>query len=137
MAAIAAFAQGPKVVPEGRGLLPRPSAATPEAPPTSAQFQPDPSAGFSRTVFVTDEDPDFNITIRDFSFPPDKQTHTVTLPSAAFIHLLGGTGKISVAKKQVDLSSVARTTVPASAPIDVVNDAEYPVVIRALIVEAK
>jgi hypothetical protein len=62
----------------------------PEAPPTANQFRPDPSGGFSRTVFETDESPDFKITIRDFSFPPDKQTHAVTLPAAAFIHLLSG-----------------------------------------------
>jgi hypothetical protein len=38
-----------------------------------------PSGGFSRTIFETVEDPDFKLIIRDFSFPPDRQTHAVTL----------------------------------------------------------
>jgi hypothetical protein len=137
MASVAAVAQEPKLAPEGRGLLPRPSAATPEAPATAHQFQPDPSGGFSRTVFETDESPDFKITIRDFSFPPDKQTHAVTLSSAAFIHLLSGTVETSVAKKPLALSRTGRTAVPAGSPIEMMNKGENPVVVRALIVEAK
>jgi hypothetical protein len=35
------------------------------------------------------------------------------------------------------LTPAARTSVPAEAPIEVVNNGEYPVVVRALIVEAK
>jgi hypothetical protein len=35
------------------------------------------------------------------------------------------------------LTPVARTSVPAGAPIEVVNNGEQPVVVRALIVESK
>jgi quercetin dioxygenase-like cupin family protein len=139
IASVSAFGQESKLAPEGRGLLPKPAgmpAALGGTPPPHP-FERDPSGGFSRTIFETDENPDFKIIIRDFSFPPDKQTHTFTLPSAAFVHFLSGSGNIIVAKKQVDLSSVARTAVPAGAPVEVVNNGQYPVVVRALIVEAK
>ena len=132
-----AFAQEPKLAPEGRGLLPRPTERTPEGPTPAHLFSPDPSGGFSRTIFETDENPDFRLVIRDFAFPPDKQPHTVTLRSAAFLHLLSGPGEISIAKQRMALTPAARTSVPAGAPIEVVNNGEYPVVVRALIVEAK
>jgi len=92
----------------------------------------------SRTVFETDEDPNFRLIFQDFSFPPDKQLRTVTLPSAAFLHVLSGKGEISVAKQRVELTPLARTpAVPASAPIEVVNSGDSPMVLRSLVVEAK
>jgi quercetin dioxygenase-like cupin family protein len=135
----AAWAQEPQLAPEGRGLLPQPTETQPTlgGTPAAHPFAPDPSGGFSRTVFETDEDPNFKITIRDFSFPPDRQPHAVALPSGAFIHLLSGPGAISVAKQPLTLAPGARTPVPAGAPIEVVNDDEADVVIRALVVEAK
>jgi hypothetical protein len=132
-----AWAQEPQLAREGRGLLPKPTAATPEGPTPANSFWLDPSGGFSRAIFETDENPDFKLTIRDFAFPPDKQPHTVALRSAAFLHLLSGLGEISIAKQRLALTAVARTSVPAGAPIEVVNSGEYPVVVRALIVEAK
>ena len=137
VASSTAFAQEPKLAPEGRGLLPRPPAATPEAPGVG-QFSVEPSGVLSRTVFETDEDPNFRLIFQDFSFPPDQQPHTVTLPSAAVLHLLSGKAEISVAKQRMGLTNLARTPpVPAGAPIEVVTSGEYPVVVRALIVEAK
>jgi hypothetical protein len=62
-------------------LLPAPTempAALGGTPPPHP-FVSDPSGGFSRTIFETVEDPDFKLIIRDFSFPPDRQTHAVTL----------------------------------------------------------
>jgi len=133
----AAFAQQPNLAPEGRGLLPRPPAATPEAP-VAHRFSVGPSGVLSRTVFETDEDPNFRLIFQDFSFLPDKQPHTLTLPSAAVLHLLSGKAEISVAKQRMGLTNLARTPpVPAGAPIEVVTSGEYPVVVRALIVEAK
>ncbi|MGH6793819.1 MAG: hypothetical protein ACREDD_08595 [Methylocella sp.] len=137
IASIAAFAQEPKLAPEGRGLLPKPAEAPPQGPTSPHPFEPDPSGGFSRTIFETDENPDFKVIIRDFAFPPDKQPHTVTLPSGAFLHLLSGPGEISIAKKRLALTPVARTAVPAGAPIEIVNNNEHLAVVRALIVEAK
>lgn len=139
MTSIAAFAQESKLAPEGRGLLPKPAEmpATLQGTTQPYPFQPDPSGGFSRTIFETDEDPNFKLVIREFSFPPDRQPHTITLPSAAFVHFLGEPGEISVAKKRLALTPAAGTGVPAGAPIDVVNNGEQHVVVRALIVELK
>ena len=135
--AAAAFAQEPNLAPEGRGLLPRPPAATPEAP-DAHRFSLGPSGVLSRTVFETDEDPNFRLIFQDFSFPPDKQPHALTLPSAAVLHLLSGKAEISVAKQKMGLTNLARTPpVPAGAPIEVVNSGESPVILRGLIVEAK
>jgi quercetin dioxygenase-like cupin family protein len=92
----------------------------------------------SRTVFETDEDPNFRLIFQDFSFPPDKQPHALTLPSAAFLHVLSGKGEISVTKQRVELTPLGRTpAVPAGAPIEVTNSSDYPMVLRGLIVEAK
>ena len=137
--AIAAFAQEPQLAPEGRGLLPKAAEipATLGGTPPPHAFEPDPSGGFSRTIFETDEHPNFKLVIRDFSFPPDRQPHTVTLPSSAFLHLLSGPGEINIAKQRLTLTSVARTAVPSGAPIDVVNSGEQHVVVRVLILEAK
>jgi quercetin dioxygenase-like cupin family protein len=132
-----AFAQQEKLAPEGRGLLPRPPAATREAP-DAHRFSVGPSGVLSRTVFETDEDPNFRLIFQDFSFPPDKQPRAVTLPSAAFLHVLSGKGEISVAKQRVELTPLARTpAIPANAPIEVVNSGDYPMVLRGLVVEAK
>jgi quercetin dioxygenase-like cupin family protein len=137
LVAAATFAQSQKLAPEGRGLLPRPPATTREAP-DSGRFSVDPSGGLSRTIFETDEDPNFRLTFRDFSFPPDRQPHTVTLPSVAFLHVLSGNGEISIAKQKVELTPLARTPpAPAGEPIEVVNGGDYPMVVRSLIVEAK
>ena len=137
VASSAAFAQEPKLAPEGRGLLPRPPAATREAP-DAHRFSVGSSGVLSRMVFETDEDPNFRLIFQDFSFPPDQQPHTVTLPSAAVLHLLSGKAEISVAKQRMELTNLARTPpVPAGASIEVVTSGEYPVVVRALIVEAK
>jgi quercetin dioxygenase-like cupin family protein len=133
----ASLAQEQKLAPEGHGLLPRPPAATREAPATH-RFSVGPSGILSRTVFQTDEDPNFRLTFRDFSFPPDQQTHTVTLPSAAFFHVLCGKGEISVAKQRMELSPLARTpAIPAGAPIEVMNSGDSPMVLRGLILETK
>jgi quercetin dioxygenase-like cupin family protein len=134
---IAAWAQEPRLAAEGRGLLPKPAETTPEGRTSANLFYTDPSGGLSRTIFETDEDPDFRLVIRDFSFAPAHQPHTVALPSSAFVHLLSGTGEISVAKKRLELAPGARMAVPAGTQIEVVNNGEYPVVVRALIVEAK
>jgi hypothetical protein len=106
VASSAAFAQEPKLVPEGRGLLPRPPATMPEAP-GAHQFSVGPSGVLSRTVFETDEDPNFRLLFQDFSFPPDKQPHALTLPSAAVLHLLSGKAELSVAKQRVEFSPLA------------------------------
>jgi len=136
---VQAWAQEPQLAPEGRGLLPKPAEipVTLGGPLPSHSFEPEPSGGLSRTIFETDDDPNFKLVIRDFSFPPDQKPHTITLPSTAVLHLLSGAGEISIAKQRLTLTPVARTAVPAGTPIEVVNSGEQLVVVRALIVEAK
>jgi hypothetical protein len=131
----AAWAQDGHLAAEGRGLLPAPAALQGTPPPRP--FISDPSGGFSRAIFETDEHPSFKLVIRDFSFPPDRQTYTVTLPSAALLQMLGELGEIAIANQRLALTSGARTVVPAGAPIAVVNNSEHAVVMRALIMEAK
>jgi hypothetical protein len=130
-----ACAQDKQVAPEGLGQRSTP-AQMPATPPEHP-FVSEPWGGFSRTLFEADEDPNFKLVIRDFSFPPDRQPHTITLPSAAFLHILGEQAEISIAKQQLALTPAARTVVPAGAPIEVVNNGEFALVVRALIVEAK
>jgi hypothetical protein len=134
-----AWARDSRLAPEGRGLLPKPAKmpSTLGGVPPAYPFRPDPSGGFSRTIFATDEDADFKVVIRDFSFPPDGRSHTITFPSAAIVHRLSGFGVVSVSNQQLVLTPRARTAVPASAPIKVTNSGNESVVIRALIVEAK
>jgi hypothetical protein len=122
-----------------RGLLspPAESPASLKSVPPEHPFVRDPSGGFSRIVFETDEDPNFRLVIREFSFPPDRQSHTITLPSGAFLDVLGGQGEISIAGQRTVLALGARTAVSAGVPIEVANNGEQPVNIRALIVEAK
>jgi hypothetical protein len=136
-ASIGALAQEPKLAPEGRGLLPKSMATGLPPEPTETRpggltsFQVDPSGGLSRTIFETDEDQHFRFVIRDFSFPPDQKPHTITLPFGAVVYLPSGPVENNVAKPG------ATTVVPPGAPIEVVNNGEYPVIVRTLIVEAK
>jgi hypothetical protein len=138
MASIAVFAQEPQLAPEGRGLLPHPTEmpAVLGGTPPLHPFARDQSGGFSRTIFETDEDPNFKLTIRDFSFPPDRQPHTITFPSGVFIQLLSGLGEISVANQQFPLTNATRTAVPAGSSA-IVNRGQQPLVVRALIAEGK
>lgn len=140
MVGIARRAQEARPAAEGRGLLPAPA----EMPATLVgalpphPFVSDASGDFSRTIFETDDEQNFKLIIRDFSFPPDRQTHALALPSGAILYILDGQGEISIAKKRLPLTLEARiTAVPAGAAIDVVNNGEQYLVLRALIVEAK
>jgi hypothetical protein len=132
-ASIAALAENLELAPEGRGLLSIPvemPATTLGGTPPPHPFLPDPSGGFSRTIFETDENPDFKITIRDLSFPPDKQKHTVTLPSAAFLYLLSGDGEISIANQPLTLPPGQGGGTGRGAS-QVVNNGEHPLVPKA------
>jgi hypothetical protein len=128
-----ACAQNPKPAPEECGLLAQPGKARPEP----HVFARNPSGTFCRTVFETSEDPGFTITIRDYSFPPDKQKHTIVLQFGALVHLISGSGDVTIAKNRIDLSSITRALVPANTPIEVTNEGQEPIVVRMLIVEAK
>ena len=132
-----AGAEEQQLAPEGRGLLPKTTGTTPQEQSNLPHvFRADPSGSLSRTIFETDEDPNFRLIIREFSFPPDRQPYSLTLPFGALVHLPIGTAEISVGKKRLETPE-ARTAVPAGVPIEIFNYGEYPVVLRAIIVEAK
>ena len=108
VASSATLAQQQELAPEGRGLLPDRRRATREAAEAN-RFSVGPSGVLSRTIFETDEDPNFTLIIRDFSFLPDKKPHTLALPSAAFLHVLSGTAEFSVAKQRIELTPSGET----------------------------
>lgn len=124
---------------EGGGPLPEPTniPATLGGTPPPNSFVQEASGVFSRTVFETDEDPNFKITIRDYSFPPDGQAHTVTLPAAALVQLRGQLPEISVAGEKLALTDGARTVLAAGAPLAATNTGEQAAVLRSVIVETK
>ena len=150
-AAVAAFAsfamvtasgQEPKrspPVPPGRGLLPKPAEmpATLEGAPSAHPFTPDPSGGLSRTVFDAEDDTNFKIVIREFTFPPDRQPHSIKTSSAFLLQFLGQPGEVKVARQPLALRAGDRTAVAANAPVEITNNGERSVVVRMLIVEAK
>jgi hypothetical protein len=134
---IVACAEEQKLAPEGRGLLPKPAGPMPQEQLTRPYaFKADPSGGLSRTVFQTDEDPNFRVIVRDFSFPPDRQRHILTLTFGALVDIPLGPAEISIDKKTLNTPG-ARVAVPAGAPIEILNSGEYPVALRAIIVEPK
>jgi hypothetical protein len=138
LAPSAGFAQDNQLAAEGRGLLPEPT-APPEtlggASPNA--FQADPSGIFSRTVFETNEDPNFKITIRDYSFPPSNQAKTLTLPAAALVQNHSAHGEFSIANQKLDLAGAARVAVPPGAPIGVTNNGDRAVVVRTITLDPK
>ena len=138
VASSATFAQEPKLAPEGRGLLPRPPAATREAP-TEKRFSVGPSGVLSRTIFETDEDPNFKLIFRDFSFPPDKQARTIdpTVCSLPPCSQRKGRDQRRKAEGGTDSAGENAAQCPPARPSKSSNSGDYPMVLRALIVEAK
>jgi hypothetical protein len=130
-----AWAQDQQLAPKGRGLLPRPTEVPAvlggTAPPHP--FVSDPSGGLARTLFETDEDPNFRVVVRDFSFPPGRGRHSLTLRSAAFLHLIRDHGVIAIGIQRFALINGETVAVSAGTP----NNGEQHVVVRAVIVEAK
>jgi hypothetical protein len=134
-----AFAQDNQLAPEGRGLLPGPT-AVPETlggVPPPHPFEMTPSGVLARTVFETNEDPNFKLTIRDYSFPPDNQPRTLTLPAAALVQNRSTFGDVSIANQKVDLTGTARIAAPPGAPIGVTNNGDKAVVVRTITLEPK
>lgn len=137
MASVAAVAQQPELAP-GRGLLPKPYQTPARTAGTSTRsFTRDPSGALSRIVFATSEDPNFNILIRDFIFPPDREPHAIAFPSAAFLHFFGEPSEVKISGRPLALHAGDRAAVAAGNQIEVTNSGERSFVVRALIVEAK
>jgi hypothetical protein len=136
---VSVAAWGQELAPQGGGPLPEPSTVptTLGGIPPEHPFEPDPSGALARTVFATDQDANFKLTIREYSFPPGNQTRTLTLPAAAVLQNRSALGEVSVAKQAVDLSGTARVAVAPGAPIDVTNNGDRAVVLRTIIVEPK
>lgn len=128
-----------QLAPEARGLLPEPAdelvARTFTAAPNA--FVPDPSGGSSRIVFQSDENPDFKLVIRDFSFPPDEQSRSFSLPSGGLIHIVSGQGHVAIGNDHSRLQVGVRAEARAGATVSVVNTGQRPLIVRALALEAK
>jgi hypothetical protein len=141
MAFAPAGAQDGPLTTEGRGLLPEPSAAADDATlggvPPAHPFVSDPSGGFSRVLFQSSDDANFNVTIRDYSFPPDKQARSVTLPAGGLLQLFSDVAAVSIAKQPVEAAAAAMVAVPAGAPVEVTNGGDSAAVIRVYLFEAK
>jgi hypothetical protein len=139
VASTVASAQELQLAPEGRGLLPEPAEMPTTLVGTSTlqPFEGDSSGVVSRTIFETSADPDFKITIRDFAVPPDGQPHTITLPSGAYLHFFGEPGGVTIANNPTAIHMGMRIALAAGAPVEVTNNGERSLVIRALIVEGK
>jgi hypothetical protein len=129
----------PQFAPEGHGLIPRPTSlpVPPGGVPPSHPFEPDPSGGFSRIVFETDEHPDFHLIVREFSIPPDPQSRIVILPPVGLFQFLGGPSELVIANRRTTLTPGSVTALAAGTPIEVVSGGEQHFVVRALIVESK
>ena len=134
----AALPQDPPLAREGRGLLP-PTTEFPGALAGSTRqpFARDASGLVSRTLFETDADPTLRVVVRDFSFAPGRGRHSFVLPAGAFIHLISDHGVIAIGTQRFALMNGEMLAVPAGTPIEVVNNGEQHVVVRALIVEVK
>jgi hypothetical protein len=133
-----AWSQERPLAPEARGLLPEEQSVGPVPFVTPNAFVADPaSGGTSRIVFQSDANPDFNIVIRDFSFPPDDQSHALSLPLGGLLEIISGQGDIAIGDNRTTLDAAIRVETPRGAPVSVVNTGHQPVVVRALILEAK
>lgn len=137
--ALPASAQDDQLAAQGHGLLPEPTVAadaTLGGIPPPHPFVSDPSGGYSSVLFQSTEDPNFNVTIRDYSFPPDQQAHTLTLPTGALLQTRSDTGEISIAKERVP-AATARIAVPAGAPVEVTASGDTAAVVRVYSFETK
>jgi hypothetical protein len=138
-ACLPALAQDGPLAAEGHGLLPEPSAAADATLGGVASVHPfvsDPSGGFSRVLFQSSDDANFNVTIKDYSFPPDRQARRITLPGGALLQLRDDVAAVTVAQQRVE-AVAARVAAPAGAPVEVTNGGDTAAVIRVLLFEAK
>jgi hypothetical protein len=87
----------------GQGLLAEPAGvpAKLEGVPPTHPFACDASGTLSRTIFASDEDPNFRIVVREVSVPPDHEAHALNLPSAV-VQLRGSVAEISINKRRVE-----------------------------------
>ena len=139
LAPCSALAQDSQLAAEGQGLLPEPT-TVPETlggVPPPHPFETTPTGVLARTVFETNEDPNFKLTIRDYSFPPANQAKTLTLPAAALLQNRSAHGDFSIANQKLDLTGTARIAVPSGAPVDVTNNGDRAVVVRSITIEPK
>jgi hypothetical protein len=135
----AASGQEATLAATGQGLLPEPpqAPATLEGAPPAHPFEPDAAGTLSRTLFSSDEDPNFKIVVRDISIPPDQQTHTLNLPTAALVQLRGAGAEIRIRQQRIEPVGAPRMTATAPTAMDVVNTGQANTVIRTYGIEVK
>lgn len=124
---------------EGRGVLSPPATVPERLSETASQdaFVANTSGLYSRTVFATTQDPDFNIAIRDFSVPPKTGPLTLRLESPAALEKRSGQGIIKVANESSQIRQDSIISVPMGASIELENPNEQELIVRIYSVEAK
>jgi hypothetical protein len=137
-AGTSAWGQDTELAAQGLGLLPGP-AQTPaalEGALPAHPFELDQSGILSRTLFESDEDPNFKVVIRDVSVLPGQQVQTRNLNATALVQPRGGAAEVTVANQKAEPAG-ARLMAPAGAPITVINRGTSDSVIRIYTFEAK
>ena len=126
-----AFPQEQKLASEGRGLLPRPPAATREAPDRGSVLCRCVGRAFADGL-RDGRGSELQTHLSRLRFSAGQATASPSpyhLPRSSIV--LSGKGEISVAKQRLELTPLARTPpVPAGVPVEVVNSGEYPMVVE-------
>lgn len=122
---------------EGRGLLPVPviEPGILSTTPLANSFKFDSSGELSRMVYQTNEDPHFNVVVRDFSIPPDGKNHRLTFTVTSMLQIHGDLAKISVDSQEIALPDTQNIAVTPGATVDVVNSGKREAVISVIAVE--
>jgi hypothetical protein len=125
--------------PEGHGILPPPTAGPVQLSKVASQyaFVADTSGLFSRTVFETTRDTNFNIAIRDFSVPPKTGPLNLRLTGAAALEMRSGQGIIKIANESTELRQDSIVRVPVGASIELINPSDRELILRVYLVEDK
>jgi hypothetical protein len=127
-----------KLAAEGRGTLPSP--VTIQGKLTGAPnyaFLSDSAELSSRVVFETEEDPNFNIRIRDYSVPPGRGPVGITSANVAILEMRTDRGTLEIGKSPQTWNQGGTATVPAGTPIQLTNPTDRELIIRLYYVEGK
>lgn len=138
-AGIPAWGQDAELAAQGQGPLPGPAQtpATLAGAPPAHPFELDASGTLSRTLFESNEDPNFKVVIRDVSVLPGQQVQTLNLNATALVEPRGGAAEVTIANQKTEPAAAARLMAPAGTPIGIVNRGTGDSIVRIYSFEAK
>ncbi len=138
-AGVPAWGQDAELAVQGQGPLPGPAQtpATLEGGPPVHPFELDASGTLSRTLFESNEDPNFKVVIRDVSVLPGQQVQTLNLNATALVQPRGGAAEVTVANQKAEPAGTARLMAAPGTPIGVVNRGARDSIVRIYSFEAK